>query len=864
MQKLITSILILSSISSYAQEAQDICKAELLEELYRTGLITPNVCVDFENYPDFDVKMHNGKYQAGDASKEFEKADKDAVQGLMKLMSDVPEANSILQGYTDALPMGSGYDFDQNKKIKVNGEEQDHFIKGAFKKTSGPDSNKKYGIPNYTEADIADIKDKHTRERIQKHYDQWVKSGKKPIHLTSKNPFVDMLRNHALAVDRSNRYCKEFNLDCSKIDLQGAAAVLMIDENAKVDPSKKLGKDELSCPQRRGAELKFYFSDKIKEDEPTYEGEYVPRFKTTSKKLQDNIHIAGSLDMFSKMKSKDFKHPKGDLLKDPMLLDPKADRNRFKDVLSDNPGCANNEYSVDAARRMYWSVMNEIKELKGSKSGSSLSKQADALENVILNGDYSQLKTNPELKNIFNIAQDGELFTYDFRKEDRAYNKKVEQENIAYNKQITATNAKYAGRPGYTPLPYRDIDYNKISFAIDMFSGTVSGSKEQDAKLKQAYPHLKSKKDRKVFAQMVLTARALTTGRPVHSDYTYRTENALLKFEKGNIDPKHRNIFSKAPSPYHLDQYTGRYTTTLRPPPTSVFNCFDTYNAIADHITENSTDNSMLKSDLELGQEVKLDADHVNQTELINGDITKGWVCKACGSGIHVHDDGTIHIVSRDRDQNMNSTMAAESSVFSSRKDGLSMGSMLNLPTYSIPNCEGCNCLKGLSGDQLKAKLNDPKTKRHYQTKTYKDKITKYKQIKYQGKLFDDLDSPYEVEVDRMMLNDEPLPITEKNTCVFVPPVPHSCTYRPTGDSKEENNVEEIKGKLYCEIKEKLKKLPSKDYPNKPKSAKEAVEMCNKIKNNFPKPEVECYKQLKYGFSTNNGGGSSSSKVKQE
>lgn len=66
----------------YSYEELEQCKKDVYTELHRTGLVTPNVCVNFKSYPNFDVKMHNGQYQAGKSEKEFEKQDKRAVNKL--------------------------------------------------------------------------------------------------------------------------------------------------------------------------------------------------------------------------------------------------------------------------------------------------------------------------------------------------------------------------------------------------------------------------------------------------------------------------------------------------------------------------------------------------------------------------------------------------------------------------------------------------------------------------------------------------------------------------------------------------------------------------------------------------------------
>jgi hypothetical protein len=801
MQKFMTPLILLTFASaSIAQEQQEKCKEGLINELHRTGLITPNVCVDFNNYPNFNVKIHNGRYQLGKDQKEYGEQDIYAVKGLMNLMNGMPESKTELKGYTDAYPMDDRYDQD------------------LFQAAKGEVANKKYGIPKISKSEIERIDDDHTRQVLLNYYNQWEKSGKKPVELSSANPFVDVLRNYKLSVDRSANYCKQFGIDCQKVKLTGSASALAIEANANADKADRMSKDELNCPERRGAELKFIFDDKVREDGPTYTGDYIPKYKTASKTLQDNMHIAGSLDMFSRMQKSQFAHPKDNPINDPYFLDVEKDQERFRNLMQDNPGCSKDPYSVDAARRLYWAVMHEKEQAKqlASKASGSFKSQNDLLQKMIESGDYSSYQKSPELKQIFAIATHSEFFRFDLA-------------------------AKGAGGSMH---------------AVDMFTGLLAGDKLQSEKFDKEFPHIKSVNDKKLYAQMVLTARTIAIGRPVFTEYAsyfgdlnayekgiiygsnkstgIKHQDALIKDHlKINKTGKDIRRYPNAPSPMALNRH-GQIETNLHPAPTSVFSCFDVYNAMADHIKDNSTDQSMLVDYLKPGQTIKMDADHVQSLQYkelykINGQTesvvqqTKGWVCQECGSGVHVHDDGNVHIVSRDRDANWDSRKGAVQAVKSSREDGLTIGSMLNLTSYIIPDCQGCNCLKNKSGDELKAILTSDKTKKHYFTED-----------NGQGQL---------------ALSKNPGEIKDNKTCLFVPPVPHSCTLRPKGESEKENKINEIKGRLYCEIRDKLKKLPTHNYSGKAAMASEIMESCQAAKEVFPKPEVDCYPKLKHGFS---------------
>lgn len=416
-------------------------------------------------------------------------------------MNNISGAKSVLQGYTDAIPMNSKFDFEKDLGT-------DNEIKGIFNKAKGPNSKKKYGKPKVTQADINNIKDFNTKKHIQKHYSKWVHDGKPALELTSNNPFIDILRNHALAVDRSTKYCKQFNLDCDKIDLQGAASALMIDGNAnasKVNKNDKVPKDKLSCPERRGAELKFIFDDNIKRDDPSFSGDVSPEFKITTKKLQNNLHLAGALDMFKRMNSNDFKHPSGNPKSDPMFMNIKEDRKRFKEVMKDNPGCANDDYSIDAARRMYWAVMNEknLANEQAKKASPSYQDLNSKLQNFINKADYSNLNKNKEVQEIFTEANDAEEFG------------------------VKVGNSKGAS--------------NTSGHVTDMYNGIINNNPDETKKFKKTHPEIKSLSDMKLYAQLVLTARTITTGRPVFSQYTSGSNYTKLhNYEKGLVYGKNQ------------------------------------------------------------------------------------------------------------------------------------------------------------------------------------------------------------------------------------------------------------------------------------------------------------------------------------
>jgi hypothetical protein len=462
---------------------------------------------------------------------------------------------------------------------------------------------------------------------------------------------------------------------------------------------------------------------------------------------------------------------------------------------------------------------------KFGKIKGDLADEYKLMEDVIKNGDYDQLKENKVLHRALRDA--GNLL----------------------DQQVTF-GSDYAYK-GYNAAGQRTM----IGYDIraDKYSVAVHGTKVDDLPISRAYPDktknqikeklkmttadcpefCKTDKDVRAYAAMVLTMRTMITGRP-HFTGLDQDANNLLWMESGDLTFKNGKKLSRYPNAKSpLTMMDGRYpVTTHNPPPTSVFNCLDASDALVDYANRNATDKTMFIDNLKPGQNIVMDQsniENINYSTMDGRDDkrrSKGWICTACGSGIHVDPNGQVHWETRDRvgnnlDKRSSSFVGSQGSapgskeaIHAARDNDLSMGSLLNLPTYIIPNCKGCNCLKGLNKNDFKAKLNDSKTIRHHMV-TQNDK-------------------------GEHVINEKPYTIKDSKSCVFVPPVPHSCTYRPDGNSKGENNLQEIKDKLYCELRDKIKSFPSRSVANSGSMQKTCEEL-----DKFPQTEEDCYPHLR-------------------
>jgi hypothetical protein len=531
------------------------------------------------------------------------------------------------------------------------------------------------------------------------------------------------------------------------------------------------------------------------------------------------MHLAGTLSLYQKMKKASFQHPKGDLRSDSYFLNVAGDQKRFQKLLEGE--CAKDPYSIDAARRLYWGVENQLSKTKdySKKSSEKMKKDVTSFLENLRAGDYQNLKKDPFAKKVLKEAGNSNNFSFQ--------------------------------------------NYDSGQHITDKFSAYLMGNKEYGDVLIKENPGM-SEEDLKAYASSVLTARSMITGRPVFSEFRGQTPD-LVHFEEGVVHGKKLPVgslaykkelnklnkkynktgksirrYPNAPSPAGpqyistVDGFGGqrnmvKYTTTLTPPPTSVFNCLDNSEALAEYINKNSQDQEVLVDYLKEGQTLTMNKDLIEDVNFTNTarpkasyadkrrESSKGWICSACGSGIHVHDDGGVHFVTRDRKQDLyKQSSAALKSIDKAQNTDLTLGSLLHLPSYIINDCEKdgdkCGCLKNINGNKLKTILKSNKT-------TKVNMITK--------------------SAEGYKLNNDKTQVKNSKACVFNPPVPHSCTYRPKGESKSENELKEIKGKLYCKLRDELKK-----FPDNPASEFASTERCEEL-GSFPRPESDCYPILK-------------------
>lgn len=850
--KVLTSLLLLFMTTAFAQQVvphneQDEakCKNLLKEELIKRGMVNKNVCLDDSNYPNVSISMDNYKHILGDENKLLKTDDVAALQVLDKLLSnsmkDLNGAKKEIQGYSDGKAY-SGTKYDSQLGFESC---------GAGKKK----------VTQKTLDYINSIKDPNIKAYVDgkaKIGDCIAASGEK------MSVYIDILRNHVLAFNRAKDFCEQVNIgidDCTENSLGMPSPDLI--QNAHNKDIKDLNEGDYQgvCDERRGIKYNFYFPDEVKKERIVNNGFFEPEYDITGRELQNKMQFAAAMDFMKTLNKNADDLPElsasseAELYKSKSFADIDADKERFKKILA-GTGCENNDYQIDNQRRKFWSIQKEIK--KSEEMFKNAKPEQKAFLDAVKSGDYQKFKQYEDIMAMASL--NGIPVNQDYLREvQRAQN---------YNEQLfdQQVNAKLVQIKNKMDMFPKNREYLQKQY---------DEQKAQYEKMKNSAKnmHEKTKNVPKNFlndpvnAQMVIMARTLLTGVPVNQgNQDFKKYNALTEGYIGKQFVDENNVKLKLKKQPHLHKYVKnghlhRYpdssfgTGSNAYPATDIHACSSVADAMADYISQTANPN-LLKSDLKIGDDVQLGVDNLDKVELNervsnglamgstedyfskfsgNGSHSgKGWICKGCGSGVHVHEDGSVHYVSRNRTEDLGGAAQsgeANKTPMDINSDKLTLGAFQNIKSYQIENCGGCNCLKNLDGsklsDILTGKNSNHPTKQHNMVKMVDGKpMINKDQNKYT--------------------------INKSNTCVFSPPVPHSCNYDPEGDSKVDMKAQEVKENLYCTLYNEIKGNEGR-YPAV------LAEMQNQLKLDeakrdyektcgqkvFPMSEQDCLKKAK-------------------
>jgi hypothetical protein len=313
---------------------------------------------------------------------------------------------------------------------------------------------------------------------------------------------------------------------------------------------------------------------------------------------------------------------------------------------------------------------------------------------------------------------------------------------------------------------------------------------------------------------------------------------SVYKIMQTKVNPKTNNFsLNRYPNAPYSDPNKG---TSI---PSAAFDCLDASDAVASYLKEYKGDDelsSMFRTGLKSGDDISLNYSDLNDVKIPSG-TARGWLCGGCGSGVKVNSDGTVDWISRYRAATGNEKVKSEADALAnssnrSSTQELSIGSMKNLVVYEVScassnSTDKCGCIKNVkNGQELRTLISGAK-KINLTTKAETD--TKYKLAG--------------------------TTLTGKG-CVFVPPVPHACSYNPNGASTQQDSNHKKEWGTFCRMLAKL--TDDKVYPllnPAPSSTSLATikSNCEKLAvKDFPKSEKQCAPLLNLNApkaSTSNG-----------
>jgi hypothetical protein len=854
--KLIVLMLFFPTLSWALSPEEEECKKDLDILLYKKGLISESVCMDDSRYPNISIQTTKGNFDPGASDANANSEDINALKNLTSLLNNLidvgTDGKKEVVGYTDGMTaVFTSFDENLFESTKDNGK-------------NGVSKTLKSNINTYVE-NITDLETKKVVSDLLKNKQhpiviKFTKENGSSDRLIPENSelgkIADILRNYELSNDRAKKFCEKFNAkdsndlnDCLK-NVKGVTSPHMIKSPENLPPGKKNG----ACKERRGVAYNFYFPDDVKPFLDLNPDQIEPNFKIAERKWQNKMHLASTLEMMRNIKNnKEFQefHSENpeDLLSHDIFWDVKKDKERFKNLYA-GTGCEKNEYSVDATRRKYWNIAHDISLTKDlfkqfteqNKNRPSnlnpinkdkMDRQEKSVEvysqllDKIENADYEDLVSDPLFSNLLkwatipDVSPKGDymnniklLFNDNLTKGLVSPSIVVEDtKNADYKNEVTKKLS--FNKTDFNPNLLNDYDIRMIGLIRTMVLGRSSDTGiDQSTSPSALFKYNKSATEQNQEFKLI-------------EDGVYQ-ENDEDKLENLGV-----NVSKKVTRKYLKDGRYERYPDAKiydshdfnNMVPSDIHNCNSSIDALADFAT-NGANNSNLIS-VKKDDEVALDFLNVQNVSTIEKGNVRGWVCTHCGSGIHVHSDGRVEFLSRQKNNNNTRNPLASQSFEDTQNVEFGLANLEHLNVYSIPNCKDCDCLKNKSGDEFKKLLA--------------------------GNAHSMINNSY--------IKDNQFNVTSSDSCLFVPPVPHSCSYDPKGDSLEREMIKEKQEEFYCTLKSTINKNFPTDVNTDLLKQDLVIKNCQSNIGNFPYSEVACGYNAKWNTNKNNNNSNSNHAV---
>lgn len=758
------------------------------------GFIDPtdeSVCVDMENFPNLKINLEDGNHElnsigGGKSLLEKRRLQDESAKKIITMLNNArPEGSKLhvlTTGYADgARNLDKSYDEKILRDFSVNGQLSAKKIEEVLRQYD----------PVAVDVIKAEIKAFNVENKRAD--DQDIPFTEIPNDSRLKS----LLRNHVLAKSRGENLCKSIFSDPSSCEAAGV-----------ISPNLDKGKACLDgcCDGRRGAVIDVTVPEIGAVSLPG-NGTYKPPFVTPVPQFQSKIQMAGSLSVFSLPLKEDLELEKDVIVNGnfgPELLE--KDRARFREAMKDT-GCSQNDFAVDSVRRLYWSIKNQkdslpkdfydavisndfkkvfslYRELQKEKKLSG--NVAGVISTLFSGGASSNLrapKTCPKTKKI------DKSWVKDFKEDwkqcqispnsdpgiEQFLRKKsdgMNMWNLLNSKELENNDDLYlfgdSDKKGNLYL--YDSKVNKsYFFSFDPNCAALIGAKPdlrtKEVWVSQQSPESKIEMSLSCFQKKV----GLTSG--LRSDFF-----PFAVSDKGGI--------------------VG----------TDVFNCLDISKALDSELQNQDVEKKGIKLSktardsqkpyclTQSDDQVSL---YINTTDFRHGvGGRSGFMCTGCGSGMPFDSEiNKIVYKSRERDQakdddslgdrEIQATQTFYDAMKKIKQNPLSLSSIKHMRSYLIPACgetceDACACLR--EGN-------------------IKELISRGTTIAHD---FSDVSKANGGSKRTIFHKDGP----KSFACIFTPPVPHTCSFNPVGETPTEESLitpEELR----CPLQEALEKLPT-------------------------------------------------------
>lgn len=790
---------------------------KLMAERNYINLNDPSFCVDFGNFPNVRVKMAEGNYDLNEQRELTEKLrlQDQNVKNLVNLLNSSENASG--QKFTIVTKGIADGTFNSSKENDAALLKDLADAKGVIS-AAKIESVIKSQDPEGAAAIIQEIA---ALNKSRKRADN---EGIKFSEIKDDSRLKSLMRNFFLARSRGEKLCQDIFGNATACESRGETSPAL-DQGAHCFAG--------CCDQRRGAIVDIVAPQKDMMSVGGT-GNYKPPFKSPSRNYQGKLQMAGSMSVFD-LPIKDDPTLDSDVLNKKMFQENLAkDRERFKEAMA-GTGCENNEFAIDAVRRIYWTV-------KGMKESMS-----PALYTAITKNDFKTAYSLYEKATAENNVNDLNVFSALFSGANT---------NIAVNnrgkcpKSVTLDEdwgkdprGVRVGKSPYTNCALiTESESLKGKSIDDIYKMTHSGKAEQsvfvvqDVVNKNNFYLFDRKTNTKThfsfdFKQEACQGLGLGVGlrtnkyKRLDDEFTIACMQAVTK--SGFKMPK--DFYPQAPQ-------------TNGVVPSDTFNCLDISKAV-DHemANQNPAGEPIISKEAEGSQKAYCKVQSKNNLTMnidpkdltvIGGSAAgkQGFMCTGCSSGMSYDAAKKKFTYTARQDSKtfnekpgQQKKLAAQtwSQAMSSVKERpLTMASVKHMRSYVIPNCgtsceDACACLRN---GNIAERLKDPAV--------------------------NVLDFSDLTEGNKKLVGSYPGDVPAKDgqkgsfACIYTPPVPHTCSYNPLGATSDEDHSlahEEEK----CPITEKLKSLP--------KTSKVVItqDMIRTYKNScaqasFPSTEDQC------------------------